>query len=150
MKHLKTFESIFNNDNNNYKMEFPPEVFKLYECLYLLVKNMKSIFPTNEFYRQVIITDNRDVDKDLGYKSYSIVLNTYYYFVFQIDYKSDGMWIKYTSGRGEIYNELLKIEPFFDIVADKHTEFGWCFDRNKFLKEINNIDTYINVNKYNL
>ena len=47
-------------------------------------------------------------------------------------------------------NELKKIETFFDAVSNEHTEWGWRFDRNVFLKEIDNIDMYLNAKNYNL
>jgi len=51
---------------------------------------------------------------------------------------------------GSIKDKLKKIEPFFDEIAKKKNEWGWCFDRETFMKEFDNIDMYIKAKNYNI
>lgn len=141
MKYIKKYERLKNPNTE-------PEVLKLYEYLQNLVKEIKWEFPTNTFYKafykDIYIEDNGIWR---GWQTYSIILDSYYYFVFQFDYKPDGMWIKYTRDN-KIKNEIKKLEIFFNDIAKKHSEWGWCFDREKFMSE--DIDMYIKASDYNL
>lgn len=122
-----------------------PEVLKLYEYLQKLVKEIRCEFPTNTFYKDIYLEDNNSDLK--GWKTYSIILDSYYYFIFQFDYKPDGMWIKYVCS-DNIKEELKKLEIFFDIIAINKNEWGWCFDRDQFMNS--DIDMYIKTKDYNL
>ena len=142
MKYIKTYENLLPWQQT--LLDFYPEVNKLFEFLKKFVKEMPSEFPNNTFYKSLQIEDN---GKEKGWQTYSIILNTYYYFIFQFDYKSDGMWIKYTCDN-KMENYLKKLENFFDAIAKEHNEWGWRFDGDEFMSE--DINMYLNANKYNL
>lgn len=138
MRYLRTYERFYEDIRE-------PEVLKLYEYLKEVVKGVKCEFPTNTFYKDIYLEDN---NSDLrGWKTYSIILDTYYHFIFQFDYKEDGMWIKYTCS-DNIKNNLKRLEKFFDAIAKEKNEWGWCFDRKEFMNS--DIDMYIKASNYNL
>lgn len=142
MKYIKTYENSLPWQQT--LLNFYPEVNKLFEYLKKMIKEMPSEFPTNTFYKSIYIENN---GKEKGWQTYSIILNTYYYFIFQFDYTPEGMWIKYTRS-DNMKNYLKKLETFFNAIAKEHNEWGWCFDSEKFMSE--DIDIYLNANKYNL
>jgi hypothetical protein len=143
MKYLKTYEMRL---SSRLPENTEPEVIKFFDYLKMLVMNIDDSETDGDYSAFLRIEDNKN---DKGWKTYSIILNSYFYFIYQFDYKEDGMWIKYTCN-DKISDELKKIEPFFDAIAIKHNEWGWCFDRETFMKEIDNIDMYINAKSYNL
>lgn len=153
MRHLKSLNEIRIEAEKLSDYEYfnvGEEVVLLRDYLRKIVKEELSpdygmyVQLENEFYNNDEKTEQR--------KTFSIVMDVYNnYFIFQLDYKKDGFWIKYlNSCHGELKIKIDNIKIFFDAIANKHTEYGWRFDINKFIKEFNNIDVYISSGKYNI
>lgn len=154
MKHLKLFEQLIGAETPEEIKYFgvEPEVIKLRMYLRKIVK--KSL--GTEYGDYIRLEKN-----DRGYttakmkenvKTFSLILDTYNnYFIFQLDYKETGFWIKYTeSCDNKLKNKIKTLRIFFDAIAEEKTDYGWRFNRDTFLSEIKNIDMYLNANKYNL
>jgi len=149
MKHLKLFENYLTNintleDAENFDI---PEVFKLREILKKLVeKNLSLEYtkPTNNI--------NLEVHDNKKHKSYSITLEIYqHYFVFQFDYKEDGIHIKYlNSCEGGLKKDISKFKILFDATSKENNDGIWVFDKEELMKGLDNYDLYIQTNKYNI
>ena len=146
MKYIKTYEKMILGAFTNNIEDAEPEVVKLFDYLKMLTMNIKEDETDGNYSGFLKIEINRD---DKEWKTYSIILDAYYYFIYQFDYKEDGMWIKYTCNE-KTKEHIEKLEIFFDEIAKKKNEWGWCFDRETFMREFDHIDMYINANKYNL
>lgn len=139
MKYIKTYEMYGDVVNA------PLEVSKLRDYL----KNIVLSNFSEDYGRYIRVGNNSGEGKII----YSIIFDTFNnYFIYQFDFKEDGMWIKYdiNVGRDNFERDLKKLDHFFDSVAINQTEFGWCFDRETFMKEFDNIEMYINAKNYNL
>ena len=91
MKYLKTYEMRLGSTIPN---NVEPEIIKLFDYLKMLVMGLKDTYwKDDELSGRINVECNKD---DKEWKTYSIILNCYYYFIYQFDYKEDGMWIKYT------------------------------------------------------
>lgn len=144
MKYIKTYEMYGDVVNG------PPEVFKLRDYL----KNIVLSNFSEDYGRYIRIGNNSGEGKII----YSIIFDTLnHYFIYQFDFKDDGMWIKYhiatnysDVGNINFERDLKELDYLFDSIAINHTEFGWCFDRETFMKEFDNIEMYMNAKNYNL
>jgi len=129
---------------------FPPEVIKLKEFLEEVVKKALPLKYPNTI-REIVLEKNRDKK---SHKTFSIILDCYKnYFIFQFDYKKDEISIKYHSAcEEELGREITKLNTFFNAVAEKFPDYntGWTFNKETFKTDFENIDMYINANKYNL
>ena len=85
-------------------------------------------------------------------KTYTLVFNSCRnYFIYQFDYKPDGLWIKYSMGAiTELKDEIKKLGQIFDVIAEDKTEYGWRFDRDKLQSVLHDMSLYKDANKYNL
>ena len=150
MKYLKLFEDKRDIDISSTKME--PEILAIIEYFkYIVEKTVIGGFRKDIRCDLEVINDTE--------KTFTLILDTWQnYFIFKcFCNKEDDLWIKSDlSVMDDLKNEILKLNNFFDIIAkdkkpDENYEYGWwCFDRNTFMLEIENIDMYINAGKYNL
>lgn len=90
-----------------------------------------------------------------GHDTYSLTLNGFggrnEYFVFQFDYKKEGLWIKYLNSCSEpLKSDIDKIRILFDTVSSEYNEYGWLFEGDTLSNGLDNIDMYISSNNYNL
>lgn len=143
MKYLKTYERLIKQDFS----KLDTEILKIKKFLSEVIDNDKDyvIIDSNEIYY--------DESFDKGYKTVSLILDVYEnYFVFQFDYKEDGLWIKFLNSchNPDLKESINLIGKFFNIIANKHNEYGWRFDKDQISKELDRLDDFINSKKYNL
>ena len=152
MKHIKTFEQVRIKAETPVEIryfEVEPEVIKIREFLRNIIK--KTL---DETYVNYLDLEANQKEERIGkWKILSLVFTTLNnYFIFQFDYKKDGLWIKYDCGSCEtkLKNKIKSIDNIFDAVCKKKTEYGWNFENGILAKELDNIDIYLTSNKYNL
>lgn len=126
--------------------DVPEEVFKLREILKELVKKDLLYYANPENNINLERHDKKEYD------SFSISLDIYKnYFIFQVDYKVDEIWIKYLNGcEGELERDISKFKIFFDAISKENNQGVWIFDKDSLLKGLDNFDFYIQTDKYNL
>lgn len=138
MRHLKPYN----------KSEFSEDVTKIYDYLKGLITKYYS-----ENFGDTVINNIR-LEHNIRYSQVtdSIIFEVYRnYLVIQFDYKEDGLWIKYLNSCQEpLKSDINILGKLFDNIAIKKTEYGWNLDKNKLLTELNNIDFYYKLNKYNV
>ena len=82
MKYLKTYEMRLGSTIPN---NVEPEIIKLFDYLKMLVMGLKDTYwKDDELSGRINVECNKD---DKEWKTYSIILNCYYYFIYQFDYK---------------------------------------------------------------
>lgn len=134
-----------------------PEVITLREYLRKIVNEI------NKGYGAYVNLEKNEDRRfpNLDYRTsqnYSIVFETYNNsFIFTmymstiINYEKDKLWIKTNiECQKDLTEKLNNLFHFFNTIAEEHQESEWKFDRNTFLSEFDNINMYIDSNKYNL
>jgi hypothetical protein len=154
MKHIKTFEQVRIKAETPQEIKYfevEPEVIKIREFLRKVIKKTLSSSP--EYVNYLDLEENQREERIGKWKIFSLVFNTMSnFFIFQFDYKKDGLWIKHdiNSIQPKLKNEIKILDNVFDSVCKKKTEYGWNFENGVLAKELDNMDLYTTSNKYNL